>query len=145
MFFQRLIPPKPHPRQFPPPRRYEWELRVAVRIGTLILAIILVILVIIKIAQSPMAATIGGYGSISGIVIDSSGQPTTAEIIIEQTNLITATDANGRFVIEKVPAGAHLLVVARDNLGVEYPIVAIAGNSVDIGQVEVVTTAVPTP
>ncbi|WP_161569244.1 carboxypeptidase regulatory-like domain-containing protein [Candidatus Oscillochloris fontis] len=143
MFFQQLIPPKPHPRQFPPPRPYEWEIRVGVRIGTLILALVLVILVIIKIAQSPVMGNIGGYGSISGVVIDSAGRPTSAEIIIEQTNLIIQTDANGRFTLEKVPAGAHLMVVARGNLGVEYPIVAVAGNSVDIGQVEVVTTAVP--
>jgi hypothetical protein len=103
------------------------------------------VLLVIDIAQSRAVALFSESGTITGMVRDAHGQPAVAAILIEQTEIETRSDASGRFVVARVPAGNHLLVVARDNLGVEYPITAVAGASIDIGTVRVETTAVPQP
>lgn len=109
------------------------------------LSILLGALLVISLVQRGVVAHASGRGTITGLVLDASGRPTVAEVMIERTELLTRSDTNGHFVLPQVPAGERLLVVANDGLGVEYPIVAIAGASVDIGTVRVETTAVPLP
>ncbi len=108
------------------------------------LMVMLGVLVVINLAQSRAVAIIGGYGTITGMVVDANGRPAVAEIIIERTDLVINSQPNGRFTVDGVPEGEHLLVVATANTGIEYPVVAVAGASVDIGTVQTpATTAIP--
>jgi hypothetical protein len=134
--FERGMPPPP-----PDPRPG----RLRVRIAIIALSLILGVLLVINLSQSQTLALFSGSGTISGMVRDARGQPAVAAILIEQTEIEARSDARGRFMVAGVPAGKHLLVVARDNLGVEYPIIVVAGANVDIGTVRAETTAVPLP
>jgi hypothetical protein len=134
--FERGMPPQP-PDPTPGRRR--------TRIAIIVLSLILGGLLVNNLWQSQAVALFNGNGTITGTVHDASGQPAVAEIMIERTKIESRSDASGRFMVAGVPAGEHLLVVARDNLGVEYPIIAVAGSSIDIGIVRVETTAVPLP
>ncbi|MBX0326707.1 carboxypeptidase-like regulatory domain-containing protein [Oscillochloris sp. ZM17-4] len=109
------------------------------------LSVILGVLLVINVAQSRVVSLISGSGTITGTVVNANGVPTSAEIIIERTERIVRSDASGRFELQQVPAGPQLLVVAFDGVGVEYPITAVAGASVNIGTVQAETTAVPLP
>ena len=104
---------------------------------------LVILLVGFSFAQSNAAELLAGKGSLSGLVMDDNNQPFHGYIFILGTELETQTDAEGRFLIENVPAGARLLVVANDFAGYEFPVVVTAGENTDIGQLQFISTAVP--
>lgn len=110
-----------------------------------VLSVCLAVLVVVNLFSHQMMVFSSGSGTITGMVLDDQGRPAVAEIIIERTDLLTRSDTSGRFAVERVPAGEHLLVVASEDVALEYPIIAVAGTQVDIGTVRVATTAVATP
>jgi len=57
-------------------------------------------------------AAIANTGSVKGIVRDNSGPVPGVNIYIDGTLLGTITDAEGRFILNNVPAGDHKLVVS---------------------------------
>ncbi|RRR68386.1 MAG: carboxypeptidase regulatory-like domain-containing protein [Candidatus Viridilinea halotolerans] len=132
--FAQGLPPPP-----PDPAKARRRMRILMSLMTLVLGV----LVVINVAQSRTFTLLRGQGTITGQVLDARGMPVQAELIIERTELVVNTEANGTFVIAAVPAGHQRLVVARDGVGVEYPILVIAGASVDVGPVQAETTAVP--
>lgn len=129
------------PPELPDPARgRRWA-----RLLIVALSIALVGLLVVNLAQSRAVAVISGKGTITGQVLGLDGQPAVAELMIEQTDLLIRSAPDGRFVLDQVPAGERLLVVARDGVGVEYPVVVVAGASADIGTVRAETTAEPLP
>jgi len=114
-----------------------------IRILILILLGLLIILLAFSFAKSNTATLLAGKGSLSGLVLDDKNQPFEGYIFILGTELETKTNAEGRFLIENVPAGERILVVANDFAGYEFPIVVTAGENKDIGQLQFITTAVP--
>jgi len=114
-----------------------------IRILILILLGLLILILAFSFAKSDAATLLAGKGSLSGLVLDDDGQPFHGYIFILGTELETQTDAEGRFLIEKVPAGARLLIVANEFAGYEFPAFVIAGENTDLGQLKFITTAVP--
>lgn len=133
--FEHGMPPPPDPN-----RR-----RQRIRALIIVMSVIFSVLIVINLLQLRSLNLARGSGTISGQVLDARGTPVVAELIVERTDLVVRSDAQGRFELPQVPVGEHLLVVARDGVGVEYPIVVVAGTHVDLGVVRAETTAVPLP
>ena len=121
-----------------------WKQR-RIRLAIVVLSLVLGGLILLNVTRSRVIERISGSGTVTGLVLDARGQPAVAEILIERTALVTQSDPSGRFTLPGVPVGQQLLVVAHTGVGVEYPIVAVAGASVDVGTMRVETTAVPVP
>ena len=114
-----------------------------IRKTLLVLLALLVLFVGFSFFQSNAAELLAGKGSLSGLVLDDKGQPFQGYIFILGTDLESQTDADGHFLIENVPAGARILIVANDHAGYEFPTLVEAGNTIDIGQLQFITTALP--
>ena len=114
-----------------------------IRSSIFVLLGLVILLAVFSFAQSNAAELVAGKGSLSGLVLDDNNQPFQVYIFILGTELETQTNAEGRFLIEKVPAGARILIVANDFAGYEFPVVVIAGETTDIGQLQFITTAIP--
>lgn len=61
------------------------------------------------------------------------------------TSLETQTAADGAFLLEGVPSGDQILIIADDQIGRDFPIHVVAGKQVALGQIRFESTAVPTP
>ena len=109
----------------------------------IVLFLILTGLLFINFGGSAELNTFRGKGSVSGFVVDEKGTAVKAEIILAGTDLQTMTDETGRFLLNDIPEGQRLLVVGYDLTGWEYPVVVIAGQTLDIGKISVVTTQTP--
>lgn len=109
----------------------------------LVLLGLVVLLISFSFLQSNASEILAGRGGLSGTVYDDNGKPFQGYIFILGTELETQTDEEGRFLIEKVPAGARILVVANDYAGYEFPVVVTAGETTDIGQLQFTSTATP--
>ncbi|MFV9504462.1 MAG: carboxypeptidase-like regulatory domain-containing protein [Oscillochloridaceae bacterium umkhey_bin13] len=134
--FAQGLPPEPAD----PERRQRM-----VRYMIMGLMVILVLLLVANVVQSRAVARLSGMGNVRGQVLDRAGRPISAELIIERSELVINAGPDGRFAIQGVPAGDQLLVVAYAGVGVEYPVAVIAGSTVDVGTVQIATTAVPLP
>lgn len=115
------------------------------RFRMLLLALLLVVLALsaLNFFGSKSAALLLGNGSVTGVVIGQDGAPFHGQVFILGTELSAATDADGRFFLDHVPAGAQILIVADDALGREFPVEVRAGETVEMGQIQFVPTATP--
>ncbi len=93
--------------------------------------------------QSQTAGLLLETGSVTGMIIDENGQPFQGEVFILGTELAVVIDANGYFVMDSVPAGQQSLIVADEEYGNEFLINIIAGEAIDVGQIQFVSTATP--
>ncbi|GAB4505086.1 MAG: hypothetical protein Fur0043_20810 [Anaerolineales bacterium] len=125
----------------PPPDPALRRRRFRLVLLTLLLAILA--LSAINFLGSKSAAILSGNGAVTGVVVGPDGQPFQGQIFILGTELSAATDANGRFFLDHVPAGAQILIVADDALGREFPIEVIPGETVEMGQIQFIPTATP--
>jgi len=85
--------------------RFPAAAKIALVIGALILSI----------PHSANSESQGGFGSLSGKVVDATtGAPLdAATVTVKGTSLKQSTDGDGFFLLEKVPVGGVLLEVAR--------------------------------
>ena len=115
------------------------------RFRILLLGVLLLVLAlgIYNFSQSKTAALLTSTGSVVGTAVDQNNQPFEGEIFILGTDLETTCDTNGRFLLERVPAGEQTLVVADDAFAREFPITVLAGKTVDVGQVQFIPTDIP--
>ncbi len=112
--------------------------------GMIIVLVLIVIgLAVLNIWGGAEITALRGVGSLSGFVVDEKGNGVQAEIIVAGTNLQTMTDESGKFLLADIPEGQRLLVVGYDQTGWEYPVTVIAGQTMDVGRVSVVTTETP--
>ncbi len=93
--------------------------------------------------QSQTAGLLLETGSVTGMIIDENGQPFQGEVFLLGTELAVVIDANGYFVMDSVPAGQQSLIVADEEYGNEFLINIIAGEAIDVGQIQFVSTATP--
>src|SRR5690606_15687617 len=73
-------------------------------------------------------------GSVSGTVRSDQGQPVEfASVSINGTSLGAATDVDGKFLIENVPAGEHILAVSSVGYGsITRPVTVYAGQAASL-------------
>jgi hypothetical protein len=108
-----------------------------------VLALTLFILLGISFFTSPAVSILSGKANVQGHVVDEHGLPVSARVIIFGTELSAATDQNGVFMLNSVPAGSQMLVVAYNISAIEIPINVISGQDMDVGQVQFKVTAAP--
>ncbi|MCD4673062.1 MAG: carboxypeptidase-like regulatory domain-containing protein [Anaerolineaceae bacterium] len=108
-----------------------------------VLVLILLALMFVNYWGDTAFASIRGKGAVSGFVVDEEGNAVKAEILVAGTELQTMTDEAGRFQLNDIPEGQRLLVVGYDLMGWEYPVTVIAGQTLDLGKISVVTTITP--
>ncbi len=115
------------------------------RFRLLLLALLLVVLILsaLNFLGSKSMSILTGSGAVTGVVVDQDGRPFQCQVVILGTELSAATDSNGRFLLDRVPAGAQILIVADDALGREFPVEVIPGETVEMGQLQFVPTATP--
>lgn len=111
-------------------------------LGILFVALLL-ILMGVSFADSNAADLLAAKGSISGQAIDENGHPFVGDILILGSEVQAKTQADGSFLIEGVPAGARVLVLANAYTGYEFPVQVIAGETVAVGQIQFIATATP--
>jgi len=124
-----------------PPERPAGHRRVWIGIGSLVFLIM--VLALVDLQSSEQTTLLSGSDTVVGAVVDEAGNPLQAEIFVLKTDLQTQTDANGRFELASVPAGAQVVVVAYLGAGREYPVVVHQGAITDIGKIQFVSTKVP--
>lgn len=107
------------------------------------LFLVLIGLVFINLFSRTDFDTLRGKGSVSGFVVDENGNAVKAEILVAGTELKNMTDDSGKFLLADIPEGQRLLVVGYDQTGWEHPVIVIAGQITDVGQLSVVTTQTP--
>ena len=126
-----------------PPDRQPGRKRLWIGIGSMFFLIVVLALVNMQSSETPALLT--GSDTVIGTVVDEAGKPLQAEVFVLKTDLEAQTDANGRFVLEGVPAGSQVVVVAYLGAGREYPVVVHTGTDTDIGQIQFVSTKVSEP
>ena len=115
------------------------------RIRTLVVILLVFLLILFAsvFAKSDAAAVLSGQGSVSGQAIDSKGNPFDGYLFVLGTDIEAQTQSDGTFLVEDVPAGARVLVLANEYAGYEFPIQVIAGETVSVGQIQFLPTATP--
>lgn len=102
------------------------------------LGLVLVVLFSAYLLQQNAAARSAGQGSISGIVVSPQGQPLAgAEIFLSGSDAVVLSGADGRFLLEGVPAGEVAIIVAYQYIGQELRLTVEAGETVDAGTVTI--------
>jgi hypothetical protein len=107
------------------------------------LALTLVILLGINFFSGPAGSILSGKANVQGHVVDQHGLPVSARVIVFGTEIETTTDQAGVFLLNGVPAGNQIVVVAYNISAVEIPITVMPGQDLDVGQVQFKVTATP--
>ncbi|GAB4521794.1 MAG: hypothetical protein Fur0018_02700 [Anaerolineales bacterium] len=108
-----------------------------------ILVLLLMVFTLSNFMRSTTADRLTGRGGVTGTVVNVQGQPTQAEIYVIGTDLIARTNPDGSFALENVPAGQQSIVVVDENSGIEYPVTVSGGETVNLGDIKLVTTQIP--
>jgi hypothetical protein len=114
-----------------------------VRTTIAVLAVVVLLLGFGQLLQRGRLPTAGGTGAISGEVVWPDGRPLQATVIVVGAGMHVETDAEGRFELRRVPAGAQGLVVGYRGAGYEVPITVVRGEMVDIGRIRFISTLEP--
>ena len=117
--------------------------RRRLRIVILIVLLFVLLLGAANLMKSQTGGILMGTGAVRGVVVDQNGAPFHGRIFILGTKLAAVTDSNGRFQLDRVPAGAQSLIVADNLVGRDFPVQVIAGQTADVGQIEFIPTATP--
>lgn len=89
-----------------------------------LVAIAIVLALLVWLAGDVVNTALGRTGTVSGIVLDESGQPlANAQIfLLEAPDRVAPSDAAGRFTLSHVPTGSRSLIVTVGSWGQEYPL-----------------------
>jgi hypothetical protein len=115
--------------------------RIRILLG--VLFTISLFLGIANFLQSQTVSLLIGTGSVQGRVIDAQGAPFLGEIFVIGVNQIVRTSSDGSFFLNRIPAGSQSLVVANAETGHEHSVEIIAGQTVNMGQLQFLVTATP--
>jgi hypothetical protein len=98
--------------------------------------------IVVRDELATLTMVLEPYGSLTGIAVDVQTDRPVARINVVGQGEGAETDANGRFTLERVPAGpGRLLLMPKDQIGIGYDqhrYTAIAGQRVDVGRIKVV-------
>ena len=98
--------------------------------------------IVVRDEPATLTMVLEPYGSLTGIAVSVQTDQPVARINVVAQGADAETDANGRFTLERVPAGpGRLLLMPKDQIGIGYDrhqYTAIAGQRVDVGRIKVV-------
>jgi hypothetical protein len=114
-----------------------------IRLALVIFFGVVLLLLVANFLQSGKVNLLMGTGSIRGRAVDGNGSPFVGDVFIVGIDQIIRTSTDGSFLLESIPAGDQSLVVANATSGQEYPVRIVAGQTVDVGQVQFLVTATP--
>lgn len=117
--------------------------RKRIRILAWLLLALLLVFFGVSFLNSNAASFLAGKGNITGQALDDIGNPFQGYIFILGTELETSTQPDGTFLIENVPAGSRVVVLANEYAGYEFPVQVVAGETIAIGQIKFISTATP--
>jgi len=132
--FQKGLPEK---LPEPPVKKQRMRLLLGILFG------ISLFLGIANFLQSKTASLLMGTGSVQGKVVDAQGSPFIGDVFVIGVDQIIRTSPDGSFLINRIPSGNQSLVVANATTGQEHPVRIVAGQTIDIGQVQFLVTATP--
>jgi len=98
---------------------------------------------IVNFTQSKTANLLMGKGAVQGVAVDAQGSPFIGDVFIIGVDQIVHTASDGSFFLERIPSGDQSLVVADATTGREYQVKIVAGQTLNIGQIQFITTAIP--
>jgi len=102
------------------------------------LGLVLIVLFAANLLRQNAAARSAGQGSISGTVVSPQGQPLAgAEVFLSGSDTLALSGADGRFLLEGVPAGEVAVIVAYQYIGQELRLTVKAGETADAGTVTI--------
>jgi hypothetical protein len=114
-----------------------------VRLALGVLFGIALFLGIANFLQSKTGNLLMGTGAIQGRAVDGQGSPFIGDVFVIGVDQIVRTSSDGSFFLERIPSGDQSLVVANATTGQEYPVRIVAGQTLDIGQVQFIVTSTP--
>lgn len=88
-------------------------------------------------------AQVASVGALRGQTIDENGKPIEAEVLVMGYAGVVKTDTQGKFEISGVPVGQHIVVAGYQGGAREFTFTVIANKVIDIGQIQLVSTAMP--
>jgi len=98
--------------------------------------------IVVRDEPATLTMVLEPYASLTGIAVDVQTDKPVARINVVGQGAGAETDADGRFTLERVPAGpGRLLLMPKDQIGIgydEHRYTAIAGQRVDLGRIKVV-------
>ena len=97
----------------------------------------------VRVGAEPatLALALGAYATVTGTAVNALSDQPVANIHVIARGTGAKTGADGRFVLEKVPAGADELVLMPQQVGAgvdKYPYAVKPGERVDVGRLKVV-------
>jgi hypothetical protein len=104
------------------------------------LVILIVILLGVNFAQGNAIGQFIGAGTLSGQAINESGQPIKVDVLVFGTKVIEQSDKTGFFKISGIPSGQQSIIVAYGDIATEIIVMINAGQTTDMGVVEVPTS-----
>jgi hypothetical protein len=128
------------PENVPDPDAGRRKFRIVLLITFIVVTLIGFTLVL---KENNTLATLTNTAVVRGRVVDESGLPFSGEIFILGTELKTQTDANGNFEPNRVPSGEHILIVADDLIGRDFPIQVTTATTLEMGEIRFEPTAMP--
>lgn len=132
--FREIIPEAP--KQITPKQK-------KIRLMILLLGAMVLILGLMNLAASDLTAPLRGMGNVRGVALDDQGRPFKADIFVEGTTLSAKANPDGSFELKNIPAGQRLIVVADGASGREFSTIIVAGQTTDMGKVQLKSTATP--
>lgn len=114
-----------------------------IRLALVIFLGLILFLGIANFLRSQSGNLLMGTGSIQGNAVDGNGSPFIGDVFVIGVDQIIRTSPDGSFLLKNIPAGEKSLVVANATTGQEYPVRVVAGQTVDVGQVQFLVTATP--
>jgi hypothetical protein len=127
------------PEKLPDPSVKKRRVRLALGI---FLGVVLM-LGVANFLQSQTGSLLLGTGAIQGSVIDGLGAPFMGDVFVIGNDQIVHTSSDGTFILKGIPSGDRSLIIANARTGQEYFVRVVAGQTLDIGQVQFLVTATP--
>lgn len=115
----------------------------SLRLLLLIFGVLVLVLGGLNLAKSDLTAALRGTGAVRGLALDAQGQPLVGEVFVTGTRLVAKTNPDGSFELKNVPAGQRSIVIADAVSGREFPILIQAGQTADLGTVQLKSTETP--